>query len=58
MTPTIPIGLVGVVSAILAIRRPLESRAVAVWALVIGSVSILYSAGWLLFTALRANFFG
>ncbi len=48
-----PIGIVGVVSAILALRRPLESRAVAVWALVIGLVSILYSAGWLVFAAGR-----
>lgn len=46
-----PIGIVGVVSAILALRRPLESRAVAVWALVIGVVSILYSAGWLIYAA-------
>ncbi len=53
-----PIGLVGVVSAILALRRPLESRAVAVWALVLGLVSVLYSAGWLLFAASRANLFG
>lgn len=50
-----PIGLVGVVSAILALRRPLESRAVAVWALVIGVFSILYSAGWLLYAAWRAG---
>lgn len=48
-----PIGLVGVGSAILALRRPLESRAVAVWALVLGTVSILYSAGWLLYAAGR-----
>jgi hypothetical protein len=48
-----PIGLVGVVSAILALRRPLESRAVAIWALVIGAVSILYSAGWLVYAAGR-----
>ena len=53
-----PIGLVGIVSAILALRRPLESRAVAVWALVLGLVSVLYSAGWLLFAASRANLFG
>ena len=53
-----PIGLVGVVSAILALRRPLESRAVAVWALVLGIVSVLYSAGWLVFAASRANLFG
>lgn len=50
-----PIGIVGVVSAILALRRPLESRAVAVWALVIGVFSILYSAGWLLYAAWRAG---
>jgi hypothetical protein len=53
-----PIGLVAVISAVLALRRPLESRAVAVWAIVIGSVSILYSAGWLVYAAMRANLFG
>ncbi|MFD4959500.1 hypothetical protein [Microbacterium sp. NPDC058389] len=53
-----PIGLVAVVSALFALRRPLESRAVAVWAIVIGAMSILYSAGWLLYAALRANLFG
>lgn len=53
-----PIGLVGVVSAILALRRPLESRAVAVWALVLGIISVLYSAGWLLYAASRANMLG
>lgn len=53
-----PIGLVAVVTAIVALRRPIESRAVAVWALVLGVVSILYSAGWLLYAALRADLFG
>lgn len=53
-----PIGLVGVVSAILALRRPLESRTVAVWALVVGVVSILYSAGWLYFAASSASIIG
>ena len=53
-----PVGLVGIVSAIMALRRPLESRALAVWALVLGIVSLLYSAGWLLFAASRANFLG
>jgi len=53
-----PLGLVGVVSAILALRRPLESRAVAAWALVLGVVSVLYSAGWLLYAASQANLFG
>ncbi|GAA5093867.1 hypothetical protein GCM10025760_24580 [Microbacterium yannicii] len=53
-----PIGLVAVVSAIIALRRPLENRAVAVWAIALGTLSILYSAGWLLYTALRANLLG
>ena len=53
-----PIGLVGVISAILALRRPLENRAVAIWALVLGTVSVIYSAGWLLYAASRANLFG
>lgn len=46
-----PIGLVAVITAILALRRPLESRPVAVWALAIGSVSLLYSAAWLVWAA-------
>ncbi|MET0734090.1 MAG: hypothetical protein ABWY55_00375 [Microbacterium sp.] len=53
-----PIGLVGTISAILALRRPLESRGVAIWALVIGLVSVVYSALWLLWAASRANLFG
>ncbi|MFB7894219.1 hypothetical protein ACFC1I_18605 [Microbacterium sp. NPDC056044] len=53
-----PIGLISVVSAIIALRRPLESRAVAVWAIVLGTLSILYSAGWLLFAATQAGFLG
>jgi hypothetical protein len=53
-----PIGLVAVISAILALRRPLESRAMCVWAIAIGVVSILYSAGWLLYAATRANLLG
>lgn len=53
-----PIGIVAVVSAILALRRPLENRGVAVWAIAIGTVSIIYSAGWLLYAAWRANLLG
>ena len=53
-----PIGLVGAVAAIVALRRPLESRSIAVWALVLGLVSVLYSAGWLLWAASRTNLSG
>jgi hypothetical protein len=50
-----PLGIVGIVAAILALRRPLESRAVAWWALALGVLSLIYSAGWLLFAASRAG---
>lgn len=53
-----PIGLVAIVTAIMALRRPLESRAVAVWAIVLGAVSLLYSAGWLWFAASRTDLLG
>jgi hypothetical protein len=43
----LPLGLVAVVLAIVSLRRRGESRAVAVWALVLGAASIVYSAGWL-----------
>lgn len=42
-----PIGLVGVGLAIAALRRPWESRGVAVWALCLSVLSVVYSAGWL-----------
>jgi hypothetical protein len=53
-----PLGLGGVVIAIVAMRRPAESRGVAVWALCLGVVSVLYSAGWLLWAAGRASVVG
>ena len=52
-----PIGLMVIVLAIISLRRPIESRAAAVWALVIGVVSVLYSAGWLWFAATQVDLF-
>ncbi|HWT32664.1 MAG TPA: hypothetical protein VN107_02800 [Microbacterium sp.] len=46
-----PLGLSAIVVAIVALRRPWESRAVAVWALVLGTLSVVYSAGWLIYAA-------
>jgi len=53
-----PIALVGIVTGIVALRRPLESRAIAWWAIALGTVSVLYSAGWLVWAATRTNLFG
>ncbi|HKT56365.1 MAG TPA: hypothetical protein VJR25_06300 [Microbacterium sp.] len=46
-----PLGLAAIVVAIVALRRPWESRVVAVWALVLGVLSVVYSAGWLIYAA-------
>lgn len=53
-----PLGIAAVVLAILALRRPWESRAVGVWALVLGSLSLIYSAGWLVWGAMQAGMIG
>lgn len=42
-----PVGLLGAVLAIVALRRPWESRELAVWALALSLASLVYSAGWL-----------
>lgn len=42
-----PVGVVALVLAIRALRRPGESRGVAVWALCLSILSLVYSAGWL-----------
>ncbi len=52
-----PVGIVGVVLSIIALRRPLDSRAVAGWALALSLLSLVYSAGWLLWTASQLSTF-
>ncbi|GAB3600247.1 hypothetical protein [Microbacterium tumbae] len=54
----IPVAVVAVIAAIMSLRRPLESRAVAVWALVLGVIATLYSAGWLLWAAIQLEVIG
>jgi hypothetical protein len=49
-----PLGLAAIVVAVIALRRPWERRSVAVWALVLGVLSVVYSAGWLVYAALES----
>ncbi len=49
-----PLGLAAIVVATIALRRPWESRSVAVWALALGVLSVVYSAGWLVYAALES----
>lgn len=52
-----PISLVGLVTGAIALRRPAESRPLAGWSIALGITGLVYSAGWLLFAALSADFF-
>ncbi|WP_424449698.1 hypothetical protein [Microbacterium arborescens] len=53
-----PLGIASIVMAVLAVRRPWESRTVAVWALCLGALSVVYSAGWLVWAAAQAGLLG
>ena len=52
------IGLLGIGLTIAALRRPWESRALAVWALCLSVVSLVYSAGWLWWASTQGPLFG
>ncbi|MGM7697743.1 hypothetical protein [Microbacterium sp. A84] len=49
----IPLAIVAVVAAIMSLRRPVESRAIARWALVLGLAATIFSLGWLLWAAMQ-----
>ncbi|MFJ4166410.1 hypothetical protein ACIPY5_12725 [Microbacterium sp. NPDC089698] len=54
----IPVAIVSVIASVMSLRRSGESRAIAVWALVLGIVATLYSAGWLVWAGYRFGWFG
>lgn len=49
----IPVAIVAVIAAIMSLRRPMESRAMALWALVLGLCATLFSAGWLIWAIMQ-----
>jgi len=49
----IPLAIVAVIAAIMSLRRPTESRAIARWALVLGIAATIYSLGWLIWAAMQ-----
>lgn len=52
------IGVLGAALAIAALRRPWESRPLAVWALCLSILSLLYSAGWLWWASTQGALLG
>ena len=51
------IGMLAAGLAVVALRRPWESRAVAVWALCLALLSLVYSAGWLWWASTQGPLF-
>ncbi|WP_193598171.1 hypothetical protein [Microbacterium sp. YJN-G] len=49
----VPVAVVAVIAAIMSLRRPIENRAVAMWALVLGLCATLFSTGWLIWAAMQ-----
>ncbi|MEV7609835.1 hypothetical protein AB0N61_10155 [Microbacterium sp. NPDC089320] len=49
----IPIAVVAVIASIMSLRRPVESRAIARWALVLGLCATVYSLGWLVWAGMQ-----
>ncbi|GAA1532963.1 hypothetical protein HD600_001944 [Microbacterium ginsengiterrae] len=49
----IPLAIIAVVAAIMSLRRPVESRSIATWALVLGLAATVFSLGWLIWAAMQ-----
>lgn len=49
----IPIAIVAVIASIMSLRRPVESRAIARWALVLSLAATVYSLGWLVWAGMQ-----
>jgi len=49
----IPVAIVAVIAAIMSLRRPVESRAMGRWALVLGLCATVYSLGWLVWAGMQ-----
>lgn len=49
----IPLAVIAVIAAIMSLRRPVESRSIATWALVLGLAATIFSLGWLIWAAMQ-----
>lgn len=54
----LPVAVIAVIAAIMSLRRPIENREVAMWALVLGICATLFSTGWLLWAATQFESMG
>lgn len=53
-----PIGASAVVLGVMSLRGRVESRPLAAWGVSLGALSLLYSAGWLVYAGIRSGWIG
>ncbi|MBQ3358490.1 MAG: hypothetical protein IJG47_06265 [Microbacterium sp.] len=49
----LPVGVVAIIASIMSLRRPVESRGMGRWALVLGLTATVYSLGWLVWAGMQ-----
>lgn len=49
----LPVAVVAVIASIMSLRRPIESRGMGRWALVLGLTATVYSLGWLVWAGMQ-----
>lgn len=49
----VPLAIVAVIASVMSLRRPVESRAIARWALVLSLCATVYSLGWLVWAGMQ-----
>ncbi len=54
----LPVAVVAVIAAVMSLRRPIESRAMARWALALGICATVYSLGWLAWAGMQFERWG
>lgn len=50
-----PVAVLAIVIGVLAIRRPLESSRLGIWAIGLALLSLVYSAGWIWWTGVQLD---
>jgi hypothetical protein len=53
-----PIGVGAVVLGIMSLRGRVESRPIAAWGVSLGGLSLVYSAGWLMYAGIQSGWIG
>lgn len=49
----IPLAIIAVVAAIMSLRRPVENRSIATWALILGLAATVFSLVWLVWAGMQ-----